>query len=87
MSLKRWNDNGFKSRKFWFAVLAVAVLFAGMAFVTHYDVSEGMFRVFTSTLEIISGLYLAGNLTSKWVSIKGPPDDDQPKPPKNPPAQ
>lgn len=77
----KWNDNGFKSRKFWFAMFAVGVLFLGMAFVTHYGVTEGIYRIFSGSVEVISGMYLVGNLTAKWVSTKAPEDKNPPPTP------
>lgn len=64
------KDGGYRSRKFWFAMWATCLIFAGAivgaivaTFVPLYDTMVG-------GVVAITGLLLTGNIANKWVTGK-----------------
>ena len=77
-----WKDGGSKSRKLWFSVFCVAVLFVGMAFIAYHEAAIGLYDTFVGGVVGLAGIYLAGNVGSKLMATKLPP----PAPTKTPPS-
>jgi hypothetical protein len=68
------RDNGYRSRKLWFAVAAVAVLFiAWMQTATHPTLIP-TFDTFVGGLVAIVVALLTGSVATKWVGSKVPAD-------------
>jgi hypothetical protein len=70
---KSFDHSGWKSRKLWFSVFCVLVI-AAVAIVAIRTESPTVHLVFEVTVGgvvAIAGLFLAGNVTGKWVSVKG----------------
>lgn len=80
-----WQDGGWKSRKFWFAMYATGLLFVGMKCSAQEAAMATLYGEFVGGLVGITLALLTGNIAGKWVAgnAKTPPG----KPPKpSPPA-
>lgn len=64
------RDGGIKSRKFWFSVGAVVVLFAAACVAGWRNWPEYLYRIFVDGVEVIAGGYLVGNVAAKFVGSK-----------------
>lgn len=65
-----WRDGGWKSRKLWFSVFAVASLYFGMKVASTEATLRPLYESFVGGVVAISGMFLIGNVGAKWVSGK-----------------
>ena len=67
-----WKDNGFRSRKLWFAVFTILVLLVAFVYAAQHD-AKGVFETFATHVVFVASTFIGGNVMSKWVSTKAPP--------------
>lgn len=75
------KDGGAKSRKLWYALFTTAVIFAGAMLSSTSDSFAAIYDTMVGGVLGALGLYLSGNVGTKWV-VKG-----QGKIPGQPPAE
>lgn len=64
------KDGGIKSRKLWFAIFIALMIFVGALLTLKYPGFGANYETLVGGLLGISGVYLAGNVTSRWASSK-----------------
>ncbi len=64
------RDGGMASRKFWVAVLAMGLIFAGGVIAARSDVFGPQFAPLIGGIEAVLAMYLGSNVGSKWVLKK-----------------
>jgi hypothetical protein len=87
MKQHHWSDSGYKSRKMWFAVFAIGVLFVGMVFVINHGAAIGLYDAFVGGVVGVAGLFIAGNVGAKLAATKVPPQTTTATPVKKVAAQ
>lgn len=65
-----WRDGGWKSRKLWFSVFAIAVMYLGMRVAAADALLRPLYETFVGGVMGVSGMFLIGNVGAKWVSGK-----------------
>jgi hypothetical protein len=65
-----WRDGGNKSRKLWFSVFAIGIMFAALVYATSRSVGEALYNSFVDGVVGIAGLYIVGNIGAKWTASK-----------------
>lgn len=64
------RDNGFKSRKLWFSVFAVATIFGGATLGAHWTSFAPLYDTLVGGIVAVAGLFLTGQVATKWVNTK-----------------
>src|SRR5579859_6907142 len=64
------KDGGYASRKFWFAVGTSMLIFVGSILSGLFKMMGPHYDTMISGLIGVLGLYLTGNLGSRWVTSK-----------------
>lgn len=65
------NGNGWKSRKLWFSVFAIGMICASGLMTIVLRFPENIFNTMVGGIITISGMFLVGNVSTKWVATKG----------------
>ncbi len=68
-----WRDGGWRSRKLWFSVFAIFIVYLGLRLAAGNDTFKPLYETFVGGVVGISALFLAGNLGGKFVSTKATP--------------
>ncbi|CAB4127076.1 hypothetical protein UFOVP75_60 [uncultured Caudovirales phage] len=78
-----WRDGGVKSRKLWFSAGTSALIFLGAIVAGYWPAFLPSYATLVGGLLATLGLYLGGNVSTKWVVKKHPglPDTLEPAPP------
>jgi hypothetical protein len=63
--MNHWNDNGYKSRKLWFAVFAIGSLLLGGLLLP-----AALYGDFVGGVVGIASAFMVGNVATKWASTK-----------------
>ena len=63
-----WKDGGWKSRKMWFSLYCISL----MSYMATKDIDSIKFDALVTGIIGVSGLFLAGNVGTKWVASKSP---------------
>lgn len=82
--------NGWKSRKLWFSVFAIGVLYLGTRGAIESLAFGAIYSTFSGAVVAIAGLFLAGNAASKFIGLKAAapaPKAKSETPPTEPPNQ
>jgi hypothetical protein len=66
--LSFFNDNGYKSRKFWFCIYAVGILLIGSILGAFFPAFSTTYTEFVGGVVAITTAYLAGNVAQKYVT-------------------
>jgi hypothetical protein len=87
------RDNGWKSKKLWFAAGAIASIFVGAVLAAFLAPIAPLYGDMVGGIVAVTGLFLTGNVANKWVGTKAPMEasvkkgleaeeapDDRPKP-------
>lgn len=74
-----WRDGGWKSRKLWFSLFAIGVLYMGARIANGDTAFRAVYESFVGGVVAISGMFLIGNVGAKWVSTKAPTTTPTPK--------
>lgn len=77
MQKKNQNIGGFRSRKLLFALFALLLVFLGALLASDDDKIAGVYSVMVGGIEVITAIYLTGNVSSKWVVGKQPKQEDK----------
>jgi hypothetical protein len=70
MAIKN-TEGGFRSRKLLFALFAILLVFLGCLLAAQNEKIGVNYATMVSGIEVITGLYLTGNVASKWTASKG----------------
>lgn len=62
------RDEGYRSRKFWLAVLALTLLFVGAVLCDVYPAMAGVYPTFAGSVVASLGAYYAVNATQKHLA-------------------
>lgn len=63
--------NGWRSRKLWFSVFAICMIYKGAALALTSKAFEPIYSTMVGGMVGIAGMFLVGNVSSKWVGAKG----------------
>lgn len=66
------KSSPWKSRKLWFSVFAIGTMYHAAIKATTETSFRTIYETFTGGVVAIAGLFLAGNITSKWVANLAP---------------
>jgi hypothetical protein len=67
-----WKDSGWKSRKLWFSIFAIGILYRGAVVAMDEASFRAVYESFVGGVVGIAGLFLVGNIGAKFVSTKAP---------------
>lgn len=70
--MSKWNDGGYRSRKFWFAVGIALLMTAGAVASGFMPTIAVVYAQFVSGLLGIAALLFTGNIAAKYVAGKAP---------------
>lgn len=73
MANEAWKDGGWKSRKLGFSIFAIAILYIGARIANADTAFRAVYESFVGGVVGISGMYLIGNVGTKWVAGKAAP--------------
>ena len=65
------NTGGWKSRKLWFSVFAIGMIYAGAKTAIESKAFESVYSTMVGGIVGIAGMFLVGNVSTKWVAAKG----------------
>lgn len=68
------SNHNWRSRKLWFSVFAIGVLYLGARDAAVSDGFRAVYEAFVGGVVTVTGLLLAGNVTAKWLGPKSAPD-------------
>lgn len=69
-SKKKSPPVNWKSRKIWFSVFAVLALLLGVYISEDSVAMATIYSTYAGSVVTITGLLIAGNVTSKWAFLK-----------------
>lgn len=70
---KRDTDGGFRSRKLLFALFSLLLIFVGALLSTESKEIATVYPVMVGGIEMITAIYLGGNVGAKWVITRNSP--------------
>lgn len=80
------RDGGIKSRKLWFSIFAIAVIFVGAILAAHWAAMISVYSTMVGGVLGVVGAYLTGNVAQKWIGVKALPDPSKSDPTDDEPA-
>lgn len=66
------RDGGIKSRKLWFSVFSITIIFVGGVLAAHWAAVAAIYSTMVGGILGVVGAYLTGNIAQKWVGTKAP---------------
>lgn len=67
-----WKDGGWKSRKLWFSVFAIGIMYRGMIVAMDNLTFQPLYGTFVGGVCAVVTAFLVGNVGAKFVSTKAP---------------
>jgi uncharacterized membrane protein YeaQ/YmgE (transglycosylase-associated protein family) len=64
------RDGGVKSRKLWFSIFSIVIIFVGGVLAGHWAGIQSVYGTMVTGILGVVGAYLTGNVAQKLVGVK-----------------